>query len=465
MSEFFGHFHVVLVHLPIGILIIACIFQWLEQKRKFTSLHIAADLAFLLGMICAIFSAITGYLLSLSGDYDEQLVNTHQWFGISVAVVSIIMYYLRRRSISVKVQTFSSVALFLLIIITGHLGGSITHGSDYLTKSFHGFSDTVVQRRPIPNVQEAIVYSDIIQPLLQTKCYSCHGKNKQKGKLRMDDSLRLMKGGKDGVVIVPGNTEKSEMARRISLSREDDDHMPPKEKSQLSDWEIALIHWWIAEGASFNKKVKQLDQPQEIKPALLALQNEPKKKLIVPDIPAKPVERADGETIRKLKEMDVVIEPVAQNTNYLYANFVTASNFGDKEMSLLLPLKEQLIELKLGNTMITDSALQIISQFKNLMRLQLDHTKISDKSLVHLKTLSNLRYLNLAGTSVTAEGVMQLKGLKNLQSIYLYQSAVKKSDWNELKKMFPKCLIDSGGYIVPLLPTDTIEVKAPVIKR
>ncbi len=163
--------------------------------------------------------------------------------------------------------------------------------------------------------------------------------------------------------------------------------------------------------------------------------------------------------------MDVVIEPVAQNTNYLYANFVTASNFGDKEMSLLLPLKEQLIELKLGNTMITDSALQIISQFKNLMRLQLDHTKISDKSLVHLRTLSNLRYLNLAGTSVTAEGVMQLKGLKNLQSIYLYQSAVKKSDWNGLKKMFPKCLIDSGGYMVPLLTTDTIEVKAPVIKK
>ncbi len=111
MSEFFGHFHVVLVHLPIGILIIACIFQWLEQKPKFTSLHTATDLAFLLGMICAIFSAITGYLLSLSGDYDEQLVNTHQWFGISVAVVSIIMYYLRRRSVSVKVQTFSSIAL------------------------------------------------------------------------------------------------------------------------------------------------------------------------------------------------------------------------------------------------------------------------------------------------------------------------------------------------------------------
>ena len=46
--------------------------------------------------------------------------------------------------------------------------------------------------KPIPNVQEAYVYSDVIKPILQTKCYSCHGVNKQKGKLRMDDSVMLM---------------------------------------------------------------------------------------------------------------------------------------------------------------------------------------------------------------------------------------------------------------------------------
>src|SRR5438552_14634757 len=117
-------------------------------------------------MICAIFSAITGYLLSLSGDYDEQLVNTHQWFGISVASVSIAMYYLHRSYASATTQTATSVVLFLLIIITGHLGGSLTHGSDYLTKSLSNSPDSSnMQRKPIPNVQEAIAYSDIIKPL------------------------------------------------------------------------------------------------------------------------------------------------------------------------------------------------------------------------------------------------------------------------------------------------------------
>jgi uncharacterized membrane protein/mono/diheme cytochrome c family protein len=462
MTEFFGHFHVLLVHLPIGILMLACVFQWLEGKSKFSSLRIATGIAFMIGMICAVLSAITGYFLSLTGDYDEHLVNTHQWFGISVAILSMVMYYLHRRSSSAKLQFSISVTLFLLIIVTGHLGGSLTHGSDYLTRSLWRSSDSSsVQRKPIPNVQEAMAYSDIIQPLLQTKCYACHGKNKQKGKLRMDDSLRLMKGGKDGVVIIPGNADKSEIVRRISLPREDDDHMPPKEKSQLSEQEIALIHWWIASGASFTKKVKKLDQPDEIKPALLALQNVQKKKIIVPDIPAASVAKADEKAIEKLKALGAVVEPVAQNTNYLSANFVTAESFGDREMQLMLPLKEQLIELKLGNTLITDSALRIISQFKNLMRLQLDHTKITDRGLVNLKSLQNLRYLNLVATEITSDGVIQLKSLKNLQSIYLYQTAIDKSGWNELKRAFPKTLIDSGGYTVPFLATDTIEVKPP----
>jgi len=465
MSEFFGHFHVILVHLPIGILLLACLFQWLETRPKFASLHTATTIALMIGMICAILSALTGYLLSFSGDYDEGLVITHQWFGISVAAVSIAMFYYHSKSAPFKTKVSISILLFVLIIITGHLGGSLTHGSDYLTKSWNLSSDTVAQRKPIPNVQEAMVYSDIIQPVLQSRCYSCHGKNKQKGKLRMDDSLRLMKGGKDGPVIIPGNAEKSEMAKRLSLPRDDDDHMPPKEKPQPTEQEIALIHWWIASGAPFDKKVKQLEQPEELKPALLALQKVDVKKVIIPDLPSQPISKANDGAIKKLKDIGAVVEQVAQNTNYLSANFVTVRDPGNKEVQLLLPLKEQLIELKLGSSSISDSALLVIAQFKNLMRLQLGYTKVTDKGLANLTALQNLRYLNLVGTAVTEKGVLQLKDLKSLRSIYLYQTMVKKSEWNDLKKAFPKTFIDSGGYTVPFLPNDTMEVKPPKTKQ
>jgi uncharacterized membrane protein/mono/diheme cytochrome c family protein len=464
MFEFLGRFHVALVHLPIGILMLACLFQWLERKPKFSSLHVATSIAFLVGMICAILSAVTGYLLSRSGDYDEDLVTAHQWMGIVVAVVSVIMYYLYKRSSVARLQVSASVLLFVLIIITGHLGGSLTHGSDYLSP-WKSPDTVVVQRKPIPNVQEAVAYADIIQPLLQTKCYGCHGKNKQKGKLRMDDIVRLMKGGKDGPVIVPGNATKSEMVRRTSLPRDDDDHMPPKEKPQLNEQEIALIRWWIASGASFDKKVKELEQPEEIKPALLSVQNVQRPRVIIPDIPTTPVAKADEAAVKKLRDLGVVVMPVAQNTNYLWANFVTAKNFSDAQMPLLLPLKEQLIELDLGSTSIRDSAMQTVAQLKNLMHLKLDHTKITDKGLTSLSALQNLRYLNLVATVVTAEGVLQLKGLKKLRSLYLYQAAVKKADWPTLKEAFPKTSIDSGGYTVPFLPTDTTEVKPPKTKQ
>ena len=69
------------------------------------------------------------------------------------------------------------------------------------------------------------------------------------------------------------------MMRRLLLPRNEEDHMPPKEKPQLKDNEIALIHWWIATGATFDKKTKELEQPEKIKPILLALQKEVKKVL------------------------------------------------------------------------------------------------------------------------------------------------------------------------------------------
>jgi hypothetical protein len=121
--------------------------------------------------------------------------------------------------------------------------------------------------------------------------------------------------------------------------------------------------------------------------------------------------------------------------------------------------------LDLASTSIKDSATQVIAQLQNLMHLDLDHTGITDKGLANLLTLQNLRYLNLVATTVTADGVLQLKGLKNIRSIYLYQAAVEKADWPTLKKAFPKTSIDSGGYTVPFLATDTTEVKPPKMKQ
>ncbi len=467
MNEIIGRFHPVLVHLPIGILLLACLFQWLSAKKNFAALQPAIGPALFIGMLSAITSCISGYLLSGTGDYDEQLVNRHQWMGICVGVLSFIFFILHYRKASFKIQWWLASILFILIIITGHLGGSLTHGAEYLTQPFTKSNDSANRKpvhKPIPNVQEAIVYADIVQPLLQEKCYGCHGTSKQKGKLRMDLPELLMKGGKDGVVIEPGKATESELIKRIVLAREEEHHMPPKEKPQLTEKEIALLHWWVEAGASFTRKTKDLEQPDKIKPVLIALQNGVIEKKPNTDIPATPVEKADEAAINKLKDMGIVIIPVALNNNYLLANFVTAGVVTDKDVELLLPVKKQLVWLKLSNTRISDKALSIISQCSNITKMQLDHTGVTDKGMITLKALQHLQSLNLAGTVVTAKGLMELKDLKQLQSVFLYQAKIDKSEWKNLEKNFPKTHLDSGGYQVPLLETDTMLVKPPKIK-
>jgi len=463
MFEFLGRFHPVLVHLPIGILIVVLLLLWISRKMNSLGMEKAINATLLFGLIGAVFSVITGFSLSQSGEYDASLVSWHQWMAIGLAVITALLYFLRRRNLEKQWQLLISFFMLVLIIITGHLGGSLTHGSDYLWKGL-GSDSTESGAGPyknLPNVQEAYVYTDIIQPLLQNKCYSCHGARKQKAKLRLDQPDFILKGGKDGKVLEPANADESEMIHRLQLPREDEDHMPPKEKSQLKESDIAIIHWWIQQGASFDKKVKDLPQDQKVKEILTSLENRKEDAGLATDLPDDPVARPGESAIQKLRERGIVVLPLAENTNYLMVNFISADSVTDKDLALLLPIRKQLLWLRLSGKPITDEGMKTIAQLTNLVRLFLDQTNITDKGLAELRSLSNLKYLNLSSTKITARGLFSLKDFKDLKSIYLYQSSVDKNDWAELKKNFPNTIIDSGGYVVPTLITDTQEVKPP----
>ena len=121
----------------------------------------------------------------------------------------------------------------------------------------------------------------------------------------MDDSLLLMKGGKDGKVIMPGNAAQSEMIKRLLLPVDNEDHMPPKEKSQPSENQIALLQWWISQGAVFNRKVKEMVQPEKVVPVLLALQKTTVIEKEAMDIPVSTVSAGDANVIAKLKNRGV----------------------------------------------------------------------------------------------------------------------------------------------------------------
>src|SRR6478735_1789550 len=274
LIEFFGRFHPVLVHLPIGFLLLGIILQWLSGKEKYNNILPAIRVSFLLGMISAVFSCLSGWALSSGGEYDESTLNLHRLFGISVAFFSILLYRFSARpgSVSKKVLSIMTIAM---IFFAGHLGGTLTHGEGFLTKGiFQSTKDsTKSARKAIPNVQEAQVFSDIIQPVLLDKCGGCHSSKKQKGGLRLDGKEWILKGGKEGKVFETGNANASELYKRVILDPLEEKHMPPKGKPQLTEQEVNLLHWWISSDAGFEKKVKEVSQTPQIMPALLAMQS------------------------------------------------------------------------------------------------------------------------------------------------------------------------------------------------
>jgi hypothetical protein len=203
-----------------------------------------------------------------------------------------------------------------------------------------------------------------------------------------------------------------------------------------------------------------LPQPEKIKPVLLSMQGKPEEKALS-TVPSIAVERADEKAITILRDRGVVVIPVAQNSNYLQANFITATNIFDDDIKLLLPIKKQLVWLKLGSTYVSDSALKIIGQCTNISFLQLNNTCITDGGLPFLKSLDSLQSLNIVGTIISADGLMHLSSLKKLKSVYVYQTGVKEKKFEILQKKFPKTIIDTGGYSIPILANDTMIVKAP----
>lgn len=466
MSQFLGHFHPLLVHLPIGILLFAILLQWLSRKERNIALQPAIGPALLCGTLSAMASAITGLLLSQNGEYATGTLNTHKWLGIAVAIISSIFYFWKRKTPTNKNQNGLAIVLLILIIAAGHFGGTLTHGEGYLTqhlpppfRNWLGVHDVTTQT--ISNIDEAQVYQDIITPILQNKCYACHGPQKQKGGLRMDVATEFQKGGKSGAVFIAGKPDESELLRRVSLKLSDEDHMPPEGKPQLTEKEITLLDWWIATGASFDKKVKDLQKTEKIKFALAALQKQNSSAQPIPEFPTEKVEPADVLALQKLKDAGVLVLPLAKDSHYLEANFINADSVNDRIIKLLEPLSKQLVWLNLSGTAITDSACVTLAKLMQLRKLHLQSTGITDAGLGQLQTLVRLQYLNLVGTKISVQSLAALKGLKNLRQLYLYQTPIDSTELAQLGKIFPNTQVVAGGYMVATLPSDTTEVKPP----
>src|SRR6266545_7508576 len=93
-------------------------------------------------------------------------------------------------------------------------------------------------------------YARDVKPLFRAKCYACHGAIRQKAGLRLDAGQLVLKGGKNGPVVVPGKPDESPLVAVITAKGKERPHMPPEgEGEPLSAKDVALIRDWVKAGA------------------------------------------------------------------------------------------------------------------------------------------------------------------------------------------------------------------------
>ncbi len=294
------------------------------------------------------------------------------------------------------------------------------------------------------------LYKDIVAPVLSAKCAGCHGEEKPKGKLRVDSLEAILKGGNEGASVVAGKVDESPLLQRVYLPLDDDEHMPPEDKTQLTAEETAVLAFWVSSGAKGSGSVGDLKPDAKTLAAVThVLGNLPKASDKVAKADAPKVDPAMAklvtETIGQVEKSGASLMAIAQDTPELRFSALNVSKeFSDDQLASLKPVSTQIKWVDLARTKITDKGLAHLSGMSNLTRLHLENTGITDAGLDALKGLANLEYLNLYGTQITDAGLTKLAGLKNLKKLFLWQTKATDAGVSTLAAAIPGIDINTG---------------------
>ena len=452
---FLGHFHPALLHLPIGFYTVLAVLEYLDSSKSGPRIGKACEIVLNYTAIVAVIAAVLGILLALPGGYNETLLDRHRWLGSLSAIFAFWLIVLRNWARSKSRNGFSIpyhsalAATLILLVVVGHDGGTLTHGSGYLTKhlpspikSLIGMENSDDAEKGPLSVEDADVYQDIIHPIFDQTCIQCHGPDKSKGELRLDSFELAMLGGELGDTIIPGDSEASELIYRLHLEIDDDERMPPEGKPQPTEGQIAILEWWIQAGAVESGLVGELEIPETVRSAMVAhLEGsaEVEEKEEVPEIliPMLTWEEAEAEIVAIEEEPNIDILRVALNSPAVRVKGPFGdSRFNDDALSKLEPIANNIVELEIGFSDVTDEGLAAVANMPNLEKLYLQKTLVTDEGIQHLEGLTRLRYLNLYGTQVTDDALDTLVDLPRLKSLFVWETEISKSaaeDFQEQK--------------------------------
>lgn len=425
-SQFIGRFHPLAVHLPIALILLVPVLEFAGRTQQFA--YLRASIPFVLGvaLLTAIAASLLGWCLARNGGYSGPLVTQHLWGGFFVVVISSLCLALcRRQGPEARLYPVALAAAIGVVAFTGYRGGQLSLGEDHLTEYMPGTLRKVllVSRASDGSATggAATFYGVRIQPILAGHCISCHGPSKQRSGLRLDSYAALMRGGKHGVVIKPGNARGSDLFRRITLSPSHDDFMPKEAKQPLSGDQIGLIEMWIASGASRT----QPDFMTGTGPQPVTVAAEVKFDEIDYSAVAKKRAAVDALLANLQKRFPNILEYESRGSADIRLNAsLLGSRFGDDDLAALAPLHDHIVAADFSRTAITDRSASAIAAMKRLRALRLMDTKIGDATVQSLTTLDQLESLSVFHTEVTAAALPVLARLTKLRHLYAGETAI-----------------------------------------
>ncbi|MDW3648535.1 MAG: c-type cytochrome domain-containing protein [Bacteroidia bacterium] len=446
---FLGRFHPLIVHFPIGILLLAVFLKWRNSKSPSEGLSRAISYSFFWGAISAIFAAFFGWQLADGGGYNDDAIFWHRWTGVGLAVLASVLWWFHRpdKSLDKKILTGMSAAMVILLTVAGHLGGNITHGEGYLLAYAPAFlkgGDVAEEEnnRNLPLRPDSVmVYQHLVEPILEENCFSCHNESKTKGKLLMTTPETLAEGGSHGPIYIAGKSWESEMLRRVTLPNSSEKRMPP-EGDPLTFQEIKVIEWWINNGAKFDNSITSQEVSEDMKSLLMAeysLDTKPR-----PFVELIKVEPLDDAIIAEIENNGFKVSALAETNNLLSVSPKSGVELSPENIASLEKAQKHITWLNLAKMNISDEMLAAIGKLENLSRLRLEKNPITDEGVKALSGLKNLESLNLYATEVTDAGLEPIAALSSLKNLYLWQSKVSKEAALKFRADHPKVEVNIG---------------------
>jgi hypothetical protein len=440
-----GRMHPLFLHFPIVLLVIYVCWVLIAPKYKLSPTELTQEIGkglLLSAAFTSVATALMGIFLSKEPGYNQESLQWHKWSGISISWLTLLWYCFYTQLNKIKLLPITAVTSLIVIIFVGHEGANITHGENFLLAPI-----TPEQKQKKPTFDEAFVFTDMVKPILDAKCMSCHNSKKAKGELIMETQQALLKGGRDGQLWDTTKADLGLLFQRIHLPLEQKKHMPPNGKEQLTEQEMTIIYNWVKHGADFKARVRELSQTDTLR----SIAENIFKSADSED--NYDFEAASEKNIAQLNTNYRAVYQLAKESPALGVDFYGTTYYKADQLKDLAKIKGQIVSLNLNKMAVTDDDLKTVGEFVNLRNLNLSFTKISGAGLSYLSTLIHLKNLSLSNTTVKGNDIEKLSTLKELRHLYVWNTSITEADVKPITQNHPGINIDFG------MRTDTLMVK------